>query len=53
MAERFENIVDWFCCLVAAICFAFGVSVWFLNFREGPRRIHSLQYLLWSRFLSG
>ena len=35
MAERIGNIVYWFCCFVAAICFASGVSVWFLNFREG------------------
>jgi hypothetical protein len=35
MAERIGNIVYRFCCFVAAICFAGGVSVWFLNFREG------------------
>jgi hypothetical protein len=35
MAERIGNIVYWFCCVVAAISLAIGVSVWFLNFREG------------------
>jgi hypothetical protein len=34
MAERIGNIVYRFCCFVAAIWFAGGVSVWFLNFRE-------------------
>jgi hypothetical protein len=35
MAESIGNIVYWFCCVVAAVCFALGVSVWYLNFREG------------------
>jgi hypothetical protein len=35
MAERIANIVYWFCCIVAAISLAIGISVWFLNFREG------------------
>ena len=35
MAERIGNIVYWFCCIVAAVSLAIGVSVWFLNFREG------------------
>jgi hypothetical protein len=35
MAERIANIVYWFCCIVAAIILAIGISVWFLNFREG------------------
>jgi hypothetical protein len=35
MAEWVGNIVYWFCCVAAAISLALGVSVWFLNFREG------------------
>ena len=35
MAERIANIVYWFCCIVAAISLAIGISVWLLNFREG------------------
>jgi hypothetical protein len=35
MAERTANIVYWFCCVVAAISVAIGISVWFLNFRQG------------------
>jgi hypothetical protein len=35
MAERIGIIVYWFCCIVAAISLAIGISVWFLNFREG------------------
>jgi hypothetical protein len=35
MAERIGNIVYWFCSIVAAISLAIGISVWFLNFREG------------------
>jgi hypothetical protein len=35
MAERVANIVYWLCCIVAATSLAIGISVWFLNFREG------------------
>jgi hypothetical protein len=35
MVERIANIVYWFCCIVAAISLAIGISVWLLNFREG------------------
>jgi hypothetical protein len=35
MAERIANIVYWFCSIVAAMTLALGISVWFLNFRQG------------------
>jgi hypothetical protein len=35
MAERIANIVYWFCCIVAAISVAIGISIWFLNFKQG------------------
>jgi hypothetical protein len=35
MVERIANTVYWFCCIVAAISLAIGISIGFLNFREG------------------
>jgi hypothetical protein len=35
MAERIANIVYWFCSIVSAMTLALGISVWFLNFRQG------------------
>ena len=51
MAERIGNIVYWFCCFVAAICFASGVSVWFLNFREGTEAYSLLAVAFMVAFL--
>jgi hypothetical protein len=49
MAERIGNVVYWFCCIVAAICFAFGFSVWFLNFTEGTEAYSLLAVSFYGR----